>query len=206
MVFSKKEFAIILSKLKVFENPNPKLEQYPTDSEVASDLLWNAALNGDVEGKIIADLGAGTGILGIGALLLGAKKVYFLELDPDAIRLAEENYKKIEEEYEIGEAEFIKGDIKEFDKTSDTIIQNPPFGVQDEHADKVFLEKAFQKSKIVYSLHKTETIDFLKAISKDRGFVISHRYNYDFLLKKTMKFHTRKNERIQVSAIRFSKK
>lgn len=49
-------------------------------------------LDGLVEpGQCIADIGAGSGILGIAAALLGADRVLALELDPWACRVAREN-------------------------------------------------------------------------------------------------------------------
>ena len=71
---SKSSLAIILSKLKLFSKPQLNLEQYPTDSEIAAEVLWNAHMNDDLDNKVVADLGCGTGILGIGALLLHSKK------------------------------------------------------------------------------------------------------------------------------------
>ena len=38
----------------------------------------------------------------------------------------------------------IVGDINGFNEKVDTVIQNPPFGVKKEHADKIFLEKILQ--------------------------------------------------------------
>ena len=52
----KKQLAINLSKLDVLEKPNIKLEQYQTEGELASDILWKALINEDIENKIIADL------------------------------------------------------------------------------------------------------------------------------------------------------
>ena len=43
------------------------------------------------EGDVVADLGAGSAVLAIAAAKLGASRVYAIELDPDAIRDAEEN-------------------------------------------------------------------------------------------------------------------
>lgn len=68
----KTELQIFLSKLKGFENPKPKLEQYQTSPEIASDMLNQAKLIG---GENMIDLGAGTGILTIGAALLGFKAI-----------------------------------------------------------------------------------------------------------------------------------
>ena len=43
------------------------------------------------ESKIIADIGCGSGILSIGALLLGAKQVYAVDTDPMAVKSTIEN-------------------------------------------------------------------------------------------------------------------
>ncbi len=43
------------------------------------------------DGAVIADIGCGSGILSIGALLLGAKKVYAVDTDPLAVRSTGEN-------------------------------------------------------------------------------------------------------------------
>lgn len=46
---------------------------------------------GDTEGLTIADVGCGSGILSIGAILLGAKKVYAVDTDPLAVKSTLEN-------------------------------------------------------------------------------------------------------------------
>ena len=49
-------------------------------------------LNGlDMEGKTVLDLGFGSGILSIGALILGAKQAAGCDIDPNAITAAREN-------------------------------------------------------------------------------------------------------------------
>ena len=61
-MITKSRLAIELSELKVFESAKLKLEQYPTDSEIAADILWNAFMHGDIEGKTIADLAKRLGV------------------------------------------------------------------------------------------------------------------------------------------------
>ena len=70
---TKKQLGISLSKLNKIEQPNLLLEQYQTDSEIASEILWTAFLNGNIENKTIADFGTGNGIFAYGSLLLNAK-------------------------------------------------------------------------------------------------------------------------------------
>ena len=45
----------------------------------------------DVKDKIVIDYGCGSGILGVAALLLGAKKVYTTDIDPQAVLATKQN-------------------------------------------------------------------------------------------------------------------
>ena len=45
----------------------------------------------DVKNKVVIDYGCGSGILGVAALLLGAKKVYATDIDPQAILATKQN-------------------------------------------------------------------------------------------------------------------
>jgi putative methylase len=197
-MLSKSSLAIKLSKLKAFDNPDLQLEQYPTDSEVAAELLWTAYMRGDISEQVIADLGAGTGILGIGALILGAKEVHFIEKDAGALKVLSENI--------IGyEAIVYEKDISAFDKKVDVVIQNPPFGTKERHADSEFLKKAFTLAPVVYSLHMAVTKDHLFRLAEVNGFSAEIVGEYRFPLKKMHRFHTRKVHRVDVVGVRFSK-
>ena len=191
-----------LSELSTLQNPNIKLEQYQTDSQTAAKVLWSAFLLGDIKGKIVADLGCGTGIFGIGSLLLGAKKAYFVESDPSALEQTKENLKKVNL---TKKATLGNQDITSFENTVDTVIQNPPFGTKKEHADKLFLIQAFTHANIVYSMHKTTTKVFIEAIAKDYKMNITHEWKMEFPIKSTFKFHKKRIERIDVSVWRFEK-
>ena len=202
---SKKELEIELSKLKGFENPSWELEQYITPSKIAADWGWNMAMKSEVAGKIILDAGCGPGIIGIGLLLLGAKKVYFIDKDEKIIQTCIENYNDIFKKYEIGEAEFIIEDVTLFDQEVDIVVQNPPFGTKDKHADKRFLETAFKSAPIVYSMHKYSTAKFIEAISKDHEFKITDLWRYDFPIKSSFKFHKKPVKSVDVGLWRMEK-
>ncbi|MBO4763982.1 MAG: class I SAM-dependent methyltransferase, partial [Candidatus Methanomethylophilaceae archaeon] len=58
----KKDLEISLQSLETFRNPKVRLEQYPTPSVIASDILFSAYAAGDIAGKRVADLGCGTGL------------------------------------------------------------------------------------------------------------------------------------------------
>ncbi|MBT3814270.1 methyltransferase [Candidatus Woesearchaeota archaeon] len=206
MVRSKKDLEVQLSKLKNFAEPSLELEQYATPDTIAADWIWQMALNGEVAGRTFLDAASGPGILGIALLLMGAKKVYFVDKDESAMKICMNNYNQIKEEYEIGEAEFIIEDISLFDQEVDITVQNPPFGTKTEHADKKFLEKAFEVSKIVYSMHKYSTKSFVEAIAKDFDFEITHFWRYDFPIKATFMHHKKPVKMVDVGLWRMEKK
>jgi putative methylase len=205
MVRSRKELEVELSKLKSFEKPSLELEQYATPSSIASDWVWQMALNGEVAGRTILDAACGPGIIGIALLLMGAKKVYFVDKDESAIKLCVDNYNKMKERYDLEEAEFITEDISLFDQEVDIVVQNPPFGTKTEHADKRFLEKAFELAPLVYSMHKFSTKSFVEAIAKDFNFNITRVYRYDFAIKSTFKHHKKPVVNVDVGLWRLEK-
>jgi len=199
---TKKELAVTLSRLQNFDRPSIFLEQYPTDSEIAAEIIWNMYLCGEIENKVIADLGCGTGILGIGCMFFGPKKVYFVDKDRYALKKLRENLELqgFDADYEI-----IESDINEFKEQVDIVIQNPPFGTKNEHADKAFLEKAFKITDHIYSFHKTNTRRFIEAITKDNQFKIDQEFKYSFPIKRAHDFHKRDIHRIEVSCFKLSK-
>jgi len=202
---SKRDLAVILSKLKGFSEPSWELEQYETPSEIAADWIWQAALKGDIRGKVILDAACGPGILGVAALLMGAKKVFFLDKDSKIMETCQENIETIQKEYEIKESEFITGNISLFDEKVDVVVENPPFGTKEKHIDKLFLERAFVVSKIIWSMHKSATKGFVEAISKNHKFVITDYFTYEFPIKATFKFHEKPVKKVDVGLWRMIK-
>lgn len=197
---NKKALAFLLSKIKAFKKAKVKLEQYPTEPEIAADVLWDAYMKGSVEGKTIADLGCGTGILGIGALVLGAKKVYFVDIDDEAVVIAKDNIKIAEKELglKLGKSSFLCKDIRKFKTKVDTVLQNPPFGVKRTHTDKLFLLKAMGLGKEVYSFHKITTRAFINSFVDDHGFDVIDIRRLKFPLKRSYWFHLKKVHHVDV--------
>ena len=200
---SKSGLAIILSALRGFYEPKVRQEQYLMDSEIGASVLWNAYLLGDIEGKVIADFGCGTGILGIGALLLGAKHAFFVDSDEKALETAKNNILKVKSEnYTLGKIKFICQDIKKLKLKADAVLENPPFGTKIKHNDIFFLEKALKTAPVVYSFHKSETKGFLERFSGKNNAKITHIWAFKFPLKASFAFHQRQIHRINVSCFR----
>ncbi len=198
---SKKTLAIELSKIKRFDGPKDELEQHITEPDIAAQALWAAHMNGLIKEKTIVDLGAGTGVLGIGCLLLGAKKVIFVEKDLEAISVLEENLLRIKEDYEeIGETEIITKDVTVLGRVqADLVVQNPPFGTRNAHIDKAFLEKAMEISDVIITMHKTETDQFIRNLFESNNFKVLQADKVFFPLRMTLKHHRKKTEHIRVT-------
>lgn len=193
---SRTRLAILLSKLKAFDHPDHLVEQYLTDSEIASEVLWTAAFDGDIEGKVIADLGCGTGVLGIGAMLLGAKKVYFVDRDEKALAVLRENLQATDTG--VSTPIVIHSDVETFQDKVDTVLQNPPFGTRVKHADRAFLLKAFAIAPTVYTFHKATSKDFIAGMANDNHFRIDKYFEFEFPIKASQLFHHKRIHHIKV--------
>ncbi|MCD6575652.1 MAG: 50S ribosomal protein L11 methyltransferase [Nanoarchaeota archaeon] len=205
MIPSKKDLAIILSTIEGFEEPVAEWEQYMTPSEIAAELLWIAYMDGNIKGKNVIDLGCGTGIFSFGAALLGAKSVVGYDIDGKAIEIAERNRKIIEgTKIPICEIRFIQKDVKDVNQKCDTVIMNPPFGIQKQGADRVFLEKAFEIAKNVYSIHKFGTEKFIEKFAGEHGFRAIQLTKRTINLKPTMGFHEEFKHPIKVMLWKFT--
>lgn len=205
MVNSKSGLAIKLSKLRIFEKPSERLEQYATESEFAAEILWFASMKNEISGKVIVDLGCGTGILGIGALVLGAKRVFFVDIDEKALELAKENLISVDKKL-VNRAVFVNKNAKDFEKKADLVVMNPPFGTKVKHADIVFLDKAMETAPVIYSFHKLETKQFIDEKIKNKGFETTNFWVFDWPLKMALKHHKKKIQRIKVGCWRIERK
>ncbi len=146
-----------LSNIIPQPNPQAYLEQYTTPANVAATMLYLAAYtNNDIVGKRVLDLGCGTGRLGLGAAYLGANDVLGVDINRLAIRTAVQNTLNAGLS---GKAQWVLGDIAAVVGRFDTVVQNPPFGVQTREADRAFLVKALLLGNAVYSFHNHPQTD-----------------------------------------------
>jgi len=124
---------MMLERLEGFSKPSFAREQYSTPASVAAELLFLAAMHNDL-GRV-CDLGSGTGVLAIGAALMGAQAVG-VEIDRDALATARKNADKLG-----ADVDFIRADVKSLElRGIDTVVMNPPFGAQKtSEGDRAFL-------------------------------------------------------------------
>lgn len=189
-----------------FRSPKVKLEQYVTPSHLATHMLYTIQSQyGDLDGKLVADLGCGCGALSIGAAVLNACLVIGFEIDEDALDVFKENV----EDHELSNVDAILSDIQNiperFHKKFDTVLMNPPFGTKNNDGiDMKFLETALKLSNnAVYSLHKTSTrnhvLKYAESLGATGEVLAELRYN----LPATYKFHKKSTVDVEVDFYRF---
>ena len=194
-----RQLEILLQKVPVPSVPIPQLEQYMTTAPIAADIIFTAYQWGDIENKTIVDLGCGTGIFSVGAVCMGAKKVVGFDIDKNVITAAK-NYAKTNAfliTYKLK-------DIGAVNTRCDTVLMNPPFGAQKSNtkADRKFIEKAFEISNIIYSLHLKKTIFFLEKMIHALGGEITYQKEYTFPIKWMFEFHTKEVVKYDVTLLR----
>mgnify|MGYP001987662591 CR=1 FL=1 len=134
-----------LSNLPSHPFREPALEQYGTDGETAAKWLYSINLEEPFEETDgIIDLGAGNGILGIGALLLGAPNAIFVEIDEEVCKSLQDAIASLD----LGKkCRILNGDIRSINAeeiSSDVVLMNPPWGRQTPRADRPFLDAALK--------------------------------------------------------------
>jgi putative methylase len=196
----RKDLEMRLQQVRGFERPRPDLEQYMTPAPIAAEMVFLAYSCGDIAERSVADLGCGTGMLGIGAALLGAREVVAVDIDVSALQLAGQNASMLGVTLEL-----VGSEIGSFQRKVDTVVMNPPFGAQKSHADRPFLETAMVCAPVVYSLHLTDTLDFLARFAMQRGFRIDLQKSFKFDIPHTFAFHRKVKKSFDVSLIRFCK-
>ncbi|HPM61227.1 MAG TPA: METTL5 family protein [Methanoregulaceae archaeon] len=159
----------LLENLEGFSDPSPLLEQYRTPAPLAARLLFHAAMRGDIEGKRVCDLGCGSGILAIGAALLGAREVVALEIDPDVLGIARRNADRAGVEIHFLEADIKNPEIHTLAGACDTIVMNPPFGAQQIHADRPFIDAALTIAPVTYGIFNAGSRSFIRTYLAGRG-------------------------------------
>ncbi len=193
----KKDLEMSLQKVKPFDSPKADLEQYVTPATIAADMLFSAYVQGDIADRKVLDLGCGTGMLAIGAWLLGAREVVGVDVDDAALQVAEQNARDLGAEVRL-----LRMNASDFQEKVDTVVMNPPFGAQRRHADRPFLERALGSATIVYSLHLAETQEFVESLIRSNGAAGEVQKRYKFEIPHTFAFHKKAKKDVEVILFR----
>jgi putative methylase len=199
-----KRLEMTLQRIDGFSRPRAALEQYQTPAPLAARLLYHALMKGDIEGKVVCDLGSGTGVLAIGAALLGAESVKGVDIDPKAVGVARANAVLLDADVEFIVADVQDSALPTLLGSCDTVIMNPPFGVQKVHADRPFIDLALSVAPVTYSIFNAGSTQFIKTYTAGRA-AIDERVGGVFPIKRTFAFHTQDVQEIGVEILRLIK-
>ena len=224
-IVRKIDLELFLSQVAPHPSPNASLEQYTISESVAATMLYVSAYTyNDIVGKTVLDLACGTGRLALGAAFLGAKEVVGVDVDRAAVRCAFENSERTGL---TGAVQWVISDISAVVGRFDTVLQNPPFGVQKRAADRKFLEKALEVGSSVYSLHNHPETDkqlvkrlksggekllqvpsspFIENFVEERGGAVRAVYAMLMTIPRLFEFHTKTKHEIVVDLYVIGKK
>ncbi|CAK8993207.1 unnamed protein product [Durusdinium trenchii] len=183
--WKQKHLAMRLSELPRHPSHKPQLEQYATDGDTAA--CWLMGIDrqdtfAELEEGVL-DLGAGNGILGIGALLLGAPTAIFVEVDPKTCEVLEE---ALEEQGLRRRAQIIQQDLAKCPQLDpELVVMNPPWGQQRRSADRPFLEASVSLSSVraVHVMHSAEA-KHVEPWAEDMGWTATRWLEIDFPLPR----------------------
>jgi len=170
-IIRKLDLELFLARIVSQPSPKARLEQYTITEQVAATLLYIAAYsNGDIAGKSVLDLGCGTGRLALGACYLGAQNVVAVDVDRLAVKTAVDNARRVGLTSGV---DWLIGNLNTVAGGFDTVLENPPFGVQTRNADRVFLVKALEAGNSIYSLHNHPNVDkeLIRQLKTSGGFL-----------------------------------
>jgi putative methylase len=186
-----------LERLEGFATPDPGKEQYRTPAPLAARLLFHAWSRGDIDGKRVIDLGCGTGVLSVGAALLGAGEVIGVDIDPAALQVAKRNADSQNVAVSLIAGDLADPALVEKLPSGDTVVMNPPFGAQKTHADRPFIDAALRLAPVSYGIFNAGSRSFLTAYIQGRG-EVDEVVSGVIPIKKTFSFHTRDVQEIPV--------
>ena len=190
---------MILSGLEQLQSKSLELEQYATDGDLAARWLTDIAAFGDIsEGCKVADLGAGNGVLGLGALAMGAGRVILVEADQAACDVAKSNAESMgfADSVEVIQATLGSDPIDL--GSSDVVISNPPWGRQTPRADRPFLEAMIVAATPNHLLHSAEATH-IQPLFEDAGWSTERYGEADFALPAVYSHHSRQRGRTRAA-------
>ena len=194
-----RKLAMLLSGLPSHPSDYVELEQYTTDGDLAARWLTDISAFGDLtEGCTVADLGAGNGVLGLGAMAMGAGRVLLVETDQAACVVAKSNTESMgfADSVEVIQATLGSDPI---DLGSvDVVISNPPWGRQTPRADRPFLEAIITTEVPAHLLHSAGATH-IQPLFEDAGWSTERYGEADFALPASYSHHSRQRGRTRAA-------
>ena len=195
-----------ISEIETHPMPKAYLEQYTVPSRVAAEILFMATyVYNDIIDKTVVDLGCGTGRLAIGAALLGARETFGVDVDKVAVDVARKNAETMDVKEKT---RWIVADVDVMQGAFDTVLQNPPFGVQRRRADRKFIKKSLELGRKIYSLHKggESNREFIKRFIERHGGRVTGIFPMKMDIPRLFEFHTKRKHSVQVDLYRIEGK
>ncbi|MDO5845787.1 MAG: METTL5 family protein [Methanocorpusculum sp.] len=196
-----KNLEMRLQNVKGFPAPRPELEQYITPAPLAARFLFDAFMHNDIEGLSVADLGCGTGMLSIGAALLGAE-VAGIDTSAAALAVGEKNAAAAGVSIAFQQGTISPATVAA--DSFDTVVMNPPFGAQVEHADRPFIEAALSAAPVVWGIFNKGSIPFIKAYTKEKA-AVTDMVSAQLSIPRQFAFHTKDVLEIPVEILRLER-
>ena len=190
---------MLLSSLSGHPSDSVELEQYTTDGDLAARWLADIATYGDLtEGCTVADLGAGNGVLGLGALAMGAGWAMLVEADQAACDVAKSNAESMgfAESVEVIHATLGSDPVDL--GSADVVISNPPWGRQTPRADRPFLEAILSIGVPAHLLHSAEATH-IQPLFEEAGWTAERYGEADFALPAAYSHHSRQRGRTRAA-------
>jgi len=200
----KRDLELIIERIPGFRSPRRDLEQYQTPSWLVAEIVFTAALKGDI-GWLATDLGCGTGRIAAALAIMGAEEVLCIDISCRDLEEAASNLGAIGVRERV---ELICWDIYAGPpRRLGLVVMNPPYGVHRRGADLAFLEAAMEASDTIYSLHKynKESIGLILAAASKRGFRAEVLGIYSMEIPASFETHKRRIYRFPVALIRFTR-
>ena len=194
-----RRLAMLLSNLASPPCDLAELEQYTTEGDLAARWLTDIAAFSDLaEGCTVADLGAGNGVLGLGALAMGAGRAILVEADQAACVVAKSNAESMgfTDSVEVIQA-MLGSDSVDLD-SADVVISNPPWGRQTPRADRPFLEAMIAATPPIHLLHSAEATH-IQPLFEDSGWSAERYGEADFALPAAYSHHSRQRGRTRAA-------
>lgn len=202
-----RHLAMQLSSLTPHPCQSIELEQYPTEGNLAAAWLTKIDIGDGFEGKHVLDLGAGNGVLGIGAAFLGAKHVTMVECDAVTVEVLQKNVRNVDGMAMCTILESrVEGRPLALEVPVDMAIMNPPWGVQTKRADRAFFETIFaMQIPLIHFIHSIEA-EHLLPLAYENGYELHSIYQDDFRLPPAYAHHSKNKASTRIRCYRLEKK